>query len=131
MSIMAAIALLASSGCSLGADEEAKPASGAPAQIAATVDRLERAVAQRDFATICDQLFTPKARQRAGGDECARQLRSAAEGVKRPSIDIEAIDVKDDRATVKVRTEAEGQARVSDELRLRREGGRWRVEALG
>jgi hypothetical protein len=28
-------------------------------------------------------------------------------------------------------TRAEGQARVSDELRLRREGGRWRVESLG
>ena len=35
------------------------------------------------------------------------------------------------RATVRVQTEAKGQARVSDELRLRREGGRWLVEALG
>jgi hypothetical protein len=127
---MATIVMLAPSGCSLGADEEPKPASGTPAQIAATVDRLERAVAQRDFATICDQLFTAKARQRAGGDECAGQLRSAAEGVERPSIEIEAIDVKDNRATVRVRTEAEGQARVSDELELRRQGGRWLVEAL-
>jgi len=127
---MATIALLAASGCSLGGDDEAKPASGAPAQIADTVDRLERAVAQRDFATICDELFTTRARQRAGGDECARQLRSAAEGVERPSIEIEAIDVKDDRATVKVRTDATGQASVTDELQLRRERGRWLVEAL-
>jgi hypothetical protein len=131
MSIMATSVVLASSGCSLGADEEPKPASGAPAQIAATVDRLEGAVAQRDFATICGRLFTARARQRAGGDECAAQLRSATEGVKRPSIEIEAIDVTDNRATVRVRTEAEGQARVSDELQLRREGGRWLVEALG
>jgi hypothetical protein len=128
---MATIALLALSGCSLGADDEAKPVSGAPAQIAATVERLERAVAQRDFATVCDQLFTPRAKRRAGGAECARQMRSAAEGLRRPSIDIESIDVKDDRATVKVRTQAEGQARVSDELQLRRQGGRWLVEALG
>jgi hypothetical protein len=128
---MAASVLLASSGCSVGGDDEAKPASGAPAQIAATVDRLERAVAQRDFATICDQLFTARARQRAGGDECARQLRSAAEGVERPSIEIEGIDVKANRAAVRIRTEAEGQARVSDELQLRRQGGRWLVEALG
>jgi hypothetical protein len=127
---MATIVMLAPSGCSLGADEEPKPASGAPAQIAATVDRLERAVAQRDFATICDQLFTAEARQRAGGDECEGQLDSAAEGVERPSIEIEAIDVEDNRATVRVRTEAEGQARVSDELQLRRQGGRWLVEAL-
>jgi hypothetical protein len=130
MSIMATIVLLAPSGCSLGGDDEPKPASGAAAQIAATVDRLERAVAQQDFAVICDQLFTARARQRAGGDECARQLSSAAEGVERPSIEIEGIEVKNNRATVKVQTEAEGQARVSDELQLRRQGGRWLVEAL-
>ena len=128
---MATLAMLVPSGCSLGGDDEAKPASGAPAQVAATVDRLERAVAERDFATVCDQLFTTQARKRAGGDECARQLRSAAEGVERPSIEIEAIDVEGNRATVRVQTEAEGQARVSDELRLRRQGGRWLVEALG
>jgi hypothetical protein len=128
---MATSVLLASSGCSLGADDEAEPASGPPAQIAATVDRLERAVATRDYATICDQLFTGQARKRAGGAECTRQLRSATEDVKKASIEILAIDVKGDRATVKVRTRAQGQARVSDELRLRRESGRWLVEALG
>jgi hypothetical protein len=128
---MATIVMLALSGCDLGGDEEAKPASGEPAQVAATVDRLEHAVAERDFAGVCDQLFTAKARQRAGGDECARQLRSAAEGVERPSIEIQRIDVEGNTATVRVQTEAKGQARVSDELQLRREGGRWLVEALG
>jgi hypothetical protein len=128
---MATIVMLASSGCSLGGDEEPKRASGAAAQVAATVNRLERAVEQQDFATICEQLFTTKARQRAGGDECTRQLRSAAEGVERPSIEIERIDLKKDQATVEVWTEAEGQARVRDELELRRQAGRWLVEALG
>jgi len=128
---MATSVLLASSGCSLGADDEAKPASGAPAQIAATVDRLERAVAQKDFDAICDQLFTARARKRAGGADCARQLGSAAEGVRRPSIEIESIDVSGNRASVKVRTDAAGQASLTDELDLRRQGGRWLVEALG
>jgi ketosteroid isomerase-like protein len=128
---MATSVLLASSGCSLGGDDEPKPASGPTAQIAATVDRLERAVATRDFQTICDQLFTAQARRRSGGAECARQLGSATKGVKKPSIEIEAIDVQGNRAIVKVRTRAQGQARVSDELQMRREGGRWLVEALG
>jgi hypothetical protein len=127
---MATIVMLAPSGCSLGGDDEPKPASGAAAQVATTVDRLERAVADADFAAICNQLFTARARQRAGGDDCVRQLRSAAEGVKRPRIEIQGIDVKDNLAIAKVRTEAEGQALVSDELVLRREGGRWLVEAL-
>jgi hypothetical protein len=128
---MATSVLLASSGCSLGGDDEAKPASGPPAQIAATVDRLERAVATRDFETICDQLFTAQARKRAGGSECARQLGSATEGVKRPRIEIEAIAVDGNRAVVNVRTTASGQASVKDELQLRRQDGRWLVEALG
>ena len=123
--------LVASSGCSLGGDDEAKPASGPPAQIAATVDRLERAVATRDYETICEQLFTARARKRAGGAECARQLGSAAEGVKKPRIAIEAIDVNGNRASVEVRTKADGQASLRDELLLRREGDRWLIEALG
>jgi hypothetical protein len=128
---MATIALLASSGCSLGGDEEAKPASGPAAEVAATVDRLERAVTRRDYAGVCDRLFTAEARQRAGGDDCARQLGSATEGLKRPRIEIEAIDVRGRTAAVKVRTTAVGQASARDELRLRREDGRWLVEALG
>jgi hypothetical protein len=127
---MATIAMLAPMGCALGGDDEPKPASGAAAQVAATVDRLERDVEQRDFAAICNQLFTAEARQRAGGDDCARQLRSAAEGLRRPRIEIQRIDVNDNRATVRVRTEADGQALVSDELLLRREDPRWLIEAL-
>ena len=128
---MATIVMLAPSGCSLGADEEPKRVSGEAAEVAVTVKRLERAVEQKDFETICEQLFTAKARERAGGDECARQLRSAAEGLERPSIEIERIDLNKDRATVRVRTDAEGQASVTDELELRRQGGRWLVDALG
>lgn len=127
---MATIVMLAPSGCSLGDDDDAKPASGAAAQVAATVDSLERAVAKQDFATICNRLFTAKARQRAGGDDCVRQLTSAAEGLKRPRMEIQRIEVKDDQATASVRTQAQGQALVSDVLLLRREGGRWLIEAL-
>jgi hypothetical protein len=128
---MATAALLASSGCSLGGDEEPKPASGPAAEVATTVNRLERAVATRNFATVCDQLFTAQARKRSGGDECERQLASATEAVKRPRIQIKAIDVKNNTATVRVRTTAEGQPALTDQLQLRRQGGRWLVEALG
>ena len=81
---MAVALVLAPSACSLGADEEAEPARGAPAGVAATVDRLERATAERDFAGICDDLLTRAARERAGGPDCARLLRSAGQGIRRP-----------------------------------------------
>ena len=128
---MAMATMLAPMGCSLGGDEEPQPASGKPKEIAATVDRLERAVATHDFTEICDELFTRSARERSGGADCAQQLRAAAGGVRRPQIEIGGIAVEGNRAVVTVRTRAEGQARVSDELRLRRESGGWRVESLG
>jgi len=127
---MAVAAMLAPIGCSIGADEEPQPVTGVPKAIAETVEQLERAAARRDYATICNELFTKTARQRAGGDDCVSQTRSAAQDVLRPAIQIEQIAVKDDRAAVKVATTAEGQARVSDTLELRLTGGRWLIEAL-
>jgi hypothetical protein len=127
---MAVAAFLAPVGCSIGADTEPQPVSGVPKEIAATVDRLERAIADRDFAEVCDRLFTNAARERAGGSACTGQVSAAAEGVRRPVIVIRGIEVTGNRATVKVATTAEGQARVIDTLQLRRQGGRWLVDAL-
>jgi hypothetical protein len=127
---MAVVALLAPAGCSIGADDEPQPASGAPKQIAATVDRLGRAIARKDYSEVCDRLFTAAARKRAGGDGCAKELASAAGDVRNPAIEIRGIVVKGERATVRVATTAEGQARLFDTLELRRSGDRWRIEAL-
>jgi hypothetical protein len=117
-------------GC-LGAGSDGQLAGAAPRAIAATVQRLERATADRDFATICADLLTASARTRAGGPDCVRLTRSAAAGVQRPSIELKAIDLHGATARVTVLTRAAGQAGVSDELVLRREGGRWRVDSLG
>ena len=123
--------VLTLTGCSLGADEEPQRATGAPAEIAAVVQRLEHATAQRDWSTICADLFTAAARERAGGADCARLLREAAADVRRPEIEIRGIRVREGgRASVNVRTSAAGQRTVSDVLELRDENGEWRVEAL-
>ena len=128
---MAVAAMLAPVGCSVGGDDEPKPVSGPAKEVAAAVEQFEHAVARRDFKTICDELFTATARQRAGGDECVTQTSSAAEGLRRPRLQIEEIRVSDDSASVKVATEAAGQARVTDSLELRKTEGRWLVEAVG
>ena len=130
MCIMATLAVLAPVGCSTGGDEEPKPASGAPAEIAAAVEQLERAIAGRDFGRVCDELFTEDARRRSGGDECVAQLRSAGEGVRLPVIEVRGIHVNGESARVEVTTRAAGQARLRDELRMRRVDGRWRVDSL-
>jgi hypothetical protein len=127
---MAVALLLAPAGCSLGGDEEPKPATGPAQQVAVVIEQLERATREGDYADVCEDVLTEAARERAGGEECERLLRSAAEGLERPSIEIVRIDVNGGRASVRVRTKASGQALVSDTLALRGEGGEWRVEAL-
>jgi hypothetical protein len=124
---MAVAAFLA--GC-LGADEEPVPARGAARDIAGVVERLERATAGSDFGTVCEELFTTAARERAGGEDCERLTRSAAEGIARPRIEMKSIHIRADAARVEVTTRAAGQAEVPSVLELRRERGEWRVEAL-
>jgi hypothetical protein len=117
-------------GC-LGADEEPQPAGGAAREVAGVVERLEKAASARDFATVCDDLFTTAARQRAGGEDCERLTRSAAEGIVRPRLEIEAMELRRGLARVEITSRAAGQAEVAEVLELRRERGEWRVEALG
>jgi len=125
---MAVAAILA--GC-LGADDEPQPATGAARAVGEVVERLERATAERDFALICRDLFTAAARERAGGRDCARLTRSATADVERPSIELEAIELRGATARATVRTHATGQAEVDDVLLLRRRRGEWRIDALG
>ena len=127
---MATTLFLAPAGCSLGGDEEPQPATGAPREIGEVVHELERATARGGFAAICRDLFTADARERAGGPDCARRLRSAAQGVQEPTIQLRTIDLDGERATVRVRTGARGQASVGAGLVLRREQGEWRIAAL-
>jgi hypothetical protein len=117
-------------GC-LGADDEAAPARGAARDIAGVVERLERATAGGEFETVCEELFTAAARERAGGEDCERLTRSAAEDIARPRIEMESIRIRGDAARVEVTTGAAGQAEVPAVLELRREQGDWRIEALG
>jgi hypothetical protein len=118
------------SGC-LGDDEQPPLAQGAPREIAQVVERLERAAARGDWAAVCRDLLTRAARRRVGGPDCLRLTREAGEQIERPAIEITSIRVRGDSAQVGVRTRARGQAEVTDMLELRREGGAWRVEALG
>ena len=117
-------------GCSVGEDQEAKPAKGAPKQVAQVVAALDAATRRGDFKRICDELLTRGARRRAGGRECARLMRSTAREVQRPRIEVLSITVVPDGARVKVRTRARGQPALVDTLQLVRQGGKYRIEGL-
>src|SRR3954468_16070329 len=126
----ACVALLALSGCSLGGDKEAMPARGAPSAVAATIQALDQDTRVRDYRSICFELFTAEARRRAGGKDCERLLRSAAADVRRPRIQILSIRLTGKRAVVRVRSSADNQGPITDEVELVRRGGRYLVSSL-
>src|SRR4051794_17256594 len=124
----ASAGLLALSGCSLGADGEkatTEPAGGAAKQVAATVSALDRAVRARDWGTVCDRLFTPSARERTGGKDCVRLLRSSAGDLRGARVQLVAVEVGKSGARARVRTQARGQRPLSETLTLKRAGGRY------
>ena len=125
---LAACAALA--GCSLGGEDEPKPIAGAPKDIAAAIDDLERASRAGDWDTICEELFSSAARDRAGGRDCRRLLRETAGDVRRPEIRLLSIELEQERARARVRTRSAGQAPVEDTVVLVRERGEWRIDAL-
>jgi|SRR5215211_2049779 len=130
---MAGIALLGLPGCSIGPDEETgptEPVHGAAKQVAATVRALEHALRDRDWSAVCDDLLTPGGRRRAGGPDCVRLVRSSAGDLRRPTIELLAIDFKGPVAQARVRTRARGQPPLTDRITLLRTGGRYRIDSL-
>jgi hypothetical protein len=122
--------LLALAGCDLGGDDEAPPARGAPREVAAVVRALESATRAHDWGRICSDLLTASARRRAGGRDCARLMRSSAGDLRRPRVQLVGIALREGGASVRVRTRASGQRPLTETLRLVRERGRYRIDAL-
>ena len=112
--------------------EEPPPVTGPAKEAAATVLRLDRATARRDFVTVCDKLLTAEARRRAGGQRCAARMRRRAAGIRRPRIEIVRIERRGHHAAiVRVRVHAIGQPVVTDTVDLVRQGPRLRIASLG
>src|SRR3954466_7266743 len=94
--LMASAALLAFSGCSLGADDEkgkTEPASGAPKHVAAIVRAPGRAARKGAWRTGSRRPFTAVARERAGGRDCVRLVNSSAGDLRGARIELVGIEV--------------------------------------
>ena len=126
----AALLCIFVAGCGGGNDSKPKPITGPAKDVAETIKRLEKATAQRDFTTVCDQLLAAATRRQAGGDQCPDVLDQRARGVRRPRIRIVSIEVQGKQAQARVRTTAVGQDAVANVIRLVKENGRFRVLSL-
>ena len=97
-----------------------------------TVREFVKATSQRDADKYCDHLVTQAfleqttlATGRRARDACKKQLR-ALKGVSIRLADIRKTEVHGDHARVLALLEARGQSRPQL-LRLRKEGGDWRI----
>jgi hypothetical protein len=99
-------------------------------QVASTVAALQSDLSNRNWADICEQVFSSQARAQAGGDGCPDFVRRGAAGLRRGRIEIRSIDVEGPKASADVVSSAAGQARVAQTIELVFENGRYRVSQL-
>ena len=125
--VMVLVAVIESCG-----DEGPPPVSGTPAAAVAVVDSFQRALTTRDFATICDRLFTPRAREAAGGDNCQSVLAQAAARLRVPEFRITSVVLqRGGKATVGVVAGTRGERPLPEIIQLERVGGRFRIASAG
>ena len=126
LALVVVVVVLASRG-----DDRPPLVSGTAAEAVAAVDAFQKAVAERDYASICDRLFSPAARVAAGGDNCQSVLAQAAATLRAPQVRITTVVVGRDRATVGVVASVAGQRPAPDVIRLVRQQGRFRIASAG
>jgi hypothetical protein len=115
-----------------GGDEGPPPVTGTPAEAVTTVQAFSRAIATRDFATVCDRLFTSRARAAAGGDNCQSVLAQAAARLHTPNVRITTVVLeRGGQATVGVTAGLAGQTPVADLIHLERKKGRFQIDSVG
>ena len=119
-------AILAFAGCGNGrsADEAAFE------RASRTIEDLEDDLAERDYARICDVIFSPEGRRRAGGEECRRRLARTSRGVRDPRLELVSVRREGDAAIARVRAWSEGERPAIDVVRLVPGGRGYRIESL-
>jgi hypothetical protein len=121
LALLAATALLAA-GC--GDDDEA--------DVRETLDRYTKAVAAKDYQTICDDLLAEELTEnlRSSNYPCETALQRGFGGVERPTIEIRSVKLDGDTATAVARSDAANQEPSVDTIRLVKADGDWKVVAL-
>jgi hypothetical protein len=122
-----AIVLIAGGG---GDGEPKGPTVDARAAVA-TVEAFQKALADRDYATICNRLFTVDAREASGGGNCQAVLAQNAARIRRPKVTIRSVVLRGNAATVSVVAQVSGGPPVGDTIRLVRQNRTYRISSAG
>jgi hypothetical protein len=119
-------AILALGGCGGGAGGDGVAREDA----AQTVEELEDALATRDYGRVCDAIFSPEGRRRAGGEECRRRLARTSARVRDPQLEVVSARREAGVVTARVRASSDGERPAIDVVRLVPAGGGFRIESL-
>jgi hypothetical protein len=115
-----------------GGDEPPPKVTGTPAAAVTTVQSFTQAIASRDYAAVCDRLFTRRARAAAGGDNCQSVLAQAAARLRSPTVRITTVVLeRGGKATVGVTAGLGGETPVADLIHLEGDRGRFRIDSVG
>ncbi len=102
-------------------------------QVRATLERFGRAVAARDYRTVCEQLLAPSLTERLLqiGLACETGLAKGFGLAQNPTLTVKSVRVSGGRASAVVHTTATNQSPSDDTIALVKLGSAWRISALG
>jgi hypothetical protein len=126
-----AVAVAAVLDARISGSQDTPSVSGAAKEVVTTVRQFESALAGRDWAGICNRLYTRKARAAAGGAHCPMNLAQSAGGLRDPRVKILSVVVRGQAATVTVAASVNGKPSVTDAIQLVREDGTYRIASAG
>lgn len=129
--VLAAVVLVALVATLLSRGDDTREVSGVPKEAVAVVMRFETALAGRDWAGICNRLYTSDARAAAGGARCPTTLAQSAGGLRSPRVRIVSVTVRGQSASVVVAASVNGKEPVTDKIQLRPEDGELRIASAG
>ena len=102
------------------------------AAIRATMARLQRATAAKDYKTLCNAVLAPSVLALANqvGLGCEQALSRGLGGVRNPQLVVRSIRIHGATALVAVHSSAANQASSDDTVALVKLKGHWRVSSL-
>ena len=109
-----------------------KPEPDSEEQVRETLDRYAQATRDKDYQTLCDDLYASDLveRSRAAGLPCEVALRTGLEDRQNPQLQVLGVEVAGDTADARVRSTAVGEVPSVDTVGLIKEDGDWKVASL-
>jgi hypothetical protein len=105
---------------------------GAKQQVEAKVQEFAHATANRDYATLCNEVLAPAlvAHLTGAGISCKQAMKVFTQSVKNPTISVSKVTVNGSSASAVVLAKATGQPSSREAIQLIKTSHGWRLDSL-